>query len=56
MLGYRTPLRLFLDAGVIIDGCFNPWGTCKSVLILATLLSIFVSSSPSRSARKWSAR
>jgi len=31
------PLRLFLDAGVIIDGCYNSWGFSKSTLILATL-------------------
>jgi len=36
-----APLRLFLDAGVIIDGCFNRWGTCKGVLILSTLRASF---------------
>lgn len=30
-------LRLFLDAGVIIDGCYNTWGFSKNTLILATL-------------------
>lgn len=34
---FPRPLRIFLDAGVTIDGCFNSWGFCKSVLILATL-------------------
>ena len=34
---HRPPLRLFLDTGVLIDGFFNRWGTCKAVLILATL-------------------
>ena len=33
--------RLFLDTGVLIDGFFNPWGTCKGVLILATLRGQF---------------
>lgn len=28
--------RLFLDAGVIIEGCVSPWGASKGVLILAT--------------------
>ena len=40
-LGSTAPLRLFLDAGVIIDGCFNRWGTCKGVLILSTLRTSF---------------
>lgn len=31
------PTRLFVDAGVIIDGCFNRWGASKGVLLLATL-------------------
>src|SRR5579862_125436 len=31
-----APLRLFLDTGVIIEGCFGRWGTAKGVLILAT--------------------
>jgi hypothetical protein len=35
------PLRLFLDAGVITDGCFNTWGVCKGVLILTTLRASF---------------
>jgi len=34
-------LRLFLGAGVVIDGCFNRWGTCKGVLILSTLRTRF---------------
>ncbi len=29
-------LRVFLDAGVILDGCFSSWGSSKGVLILAT--------------------
>ncbi len=33
----RPPLRLFLDAGVIIQGCLVPWGAAKGVLGLATL-------------------
>ena len=37
----RPPLRLFLDTGVLIDGLFNRWGTCKAVLILATLRAQF---------------
>lgn len=36
-----APLRLFLDAGVILEGCFQPWGACKAVLVLATLRSNF---------------
>ena len=31
------PLRLFLDTGVIIEGCFGSWGAAKAVLILATI-------------------
>src|SRR5919199_1018821 len=37
----RPPVRLFLDTGVLIDGFFNRWGTCKAVLILATLRAQF---------------
>jgi predicted nucleic acid-binding protein len=33
----RRPVRLFLDAGVIIQGCFAPWGAAKAILILITL-------------------
>ncbi|HEV8632785.1 MAG TPA: hypothetical protein VG370_00890 [Chloroflexota bacterium] len=33
--------RLFLDAGVIIEGCFAAWGAAKAVLILATLRQRF---------------
>lgn len=29
--------RIFLDAGVIIDGCFGRWGAAKAVLVLTTL-------------------
>lgn len=38
---HEAPLRLFLDAGVLIDGFFNLWGTCKGVLILTTLRAHF---------------
>lgn len=31
-----TPLRVYLDAGVIIQGCFTPWGAAKALLILCT--------------------
>ena len=30
------PLRLFLDTGVLIEGCTRPWGAAKAGLILAT--------------------
>jgi len=33
----QQPVRLFFDTGVLVDGFFNPWGTCKGVLILAAL-------------------
>lgn len=33
----QRPIRLFLDAGVIIQGCWTPWGAAKAVLILATI-------------------
>lgn len=36
-----VPLHLFLDAGVLIDGFFNRWGSCKGVLILASLRQQF---------------
>lgn len=36
-----VPLRLFLDAGVILDGCFNTWGTSKAALVPATLRENF---------------
>ncbi len=29
------PLRVFLDSGVIIEGCYSEWGASKGVLILA---------------------
>src|SRR5207302_1101194 len=29
-----TPLRLFLDAGVIIEGCPRPWSASRGVLVL----------------------
>jgi len=32
-----APLRIFLDAGVLIDGHFNRWGTCKAVIFLESL-------------------
>lgn len=37
MVHPSRPIRLFLDAGVIIEGCFALWGASKAVLILATL-------------------
>jgi hypothetical protein len=30
-----APLRIFLDSGVIIEGCYSHWGASKRVLILA---------------------
>lgn len=30
------PLRLFLDAGVVIEGCTGAWGAAKGVAILVT--------------------
>ena len=30
-----SPLRAFLDSGVIIEGCYGSWGASKGVLILA---------------------
>lgn len=30
-----APLRIFLDSGVIIEGCYSLWGASKGVLILA---------------------
>ena len=35
--GASSPLRLFLDAGVIVEGCFGPWGAAKGVLIVMTV-------------------
>lgn len=37
MVGLVRPIRLFLDSGVIIEGCSTPWGASKAVLILAVL-------------------
>jgi len=37
----RRPIRLFLDSGVIIEGCFAPWGAAKAVLILAMMRERF---------------
>lgn len=34
--GSPSPYRLFLDSGVLVDGFFNRWGTCKGALILTT--------------------
>jgi hypothetical protein len=34
-------IRLFLDSGVIIEGCVSPWGAAKAVLILATIRTRF---------------
>lgn len=36
MTEQRQSLRLFLDTGVILEGCFGRWGAAKGVLILAT--------------------
>jgi hypothetical protein len=41
MTAPASPIRLFLDAGVIIEGCFGRWGAAKGVLILATLRANF---------------
>lgn len=30
-----APLRVFLDSGVILEGCYSLWGASKGVLILA---------------------
>ena len=35
-------VRLFLDAGVIIQGCAASWGSAKGVLILAALRDRYV--------------
>jgi hypothetical protein len=35
------PLRLFLDSGVIIEGCLRPWGASKGLLVLATFRANF---------------
>ncbi len=36
MQSKTAPLRLFLDAGVIIEGCVSSWGAAKAVTILVT--------------------
>ena len=36
-MGTAAPYRLFLDAGVVLEGCIVPWGASKAVLVLATL-------------------
>lgn len=36
MRSEAAPLRLFLDAGVIIEGCLSSWGAAKAVTILTT--------------------
>lgn len=41
MAEQTQPIRLFLDAGVIIEGCFASWGASKAVLVLATLRASF---------------
>ncbi len=33
--------RLFLDAGIVIDGAYNRWGASKGVLILTALRANF---------------
>ncbi len=30
-----SPIRVFLDLGVILEGCYSAWGASKGVLILA---------------------
>lgn len=30
-----APVRVFLDSGVILEGCYSLWGASKGVLILA---------------------
>lgn len=40
-MSVERPIRLFLDAGVILDGCFSSWGASKAVLILATMRERF---------------
>jgi hypothetical protein len=35
------PVRLMLDAGVIIEGCLTPWGPSKAVLVLATVRGLY---------------
>jgi hypothetical protein len=37
----HRPVRLFLDAGIILEGCFSAWGASKAVLILATMRANF---------------
>lgn len=32
---------MFLDSGVLIDGCYSPWSASKAVLILAAQTSHF---------------
>ena len=34
-------IRLFLDSGVIIEGCFANWGAARAALILATVRASF---------------
>lgn len=41
MTAPASPVRLFLDAGVIIEGCLGRWGAAKGILILATLRANF---------------
>lgn len=36
MSGQAAPVRVFLDTGVIIEGCSQSWGASKVVLILMT--------------------
>ncbi len=36
------PRRLFLDSGVLVDGCFSQWSASKAVLILAAQTAHFV--------------
>jgi len=41
MVSKPKPLRLFLDTGVIIEGCTSRWGTSKLVLIFATQRDLY---------------
>src|SRR5690348_15174885 len=36
------PQRLFLDTGVILEGCVGRWGASKGVLILATERRLYI--------------
>jgi len=36
------PRRLFLDSGVLVDGCFSQWSASKAILILAAQTAHFI--------------